>query len=56
MTEKMLKACNIKEIFGTTRADKLQDFNCISYDLFIASLNAFDFDRSYDDLLDECKR
>ena len=52
----MLKARDIKEIFGTTRADTLQGFICISCDLFIASLNAFDFDRSFDDLLDECKK
>ena len=46
MVEKMLSACDKKEVCGAILTDLSKVFDCISHDLLIAKLNAYGFDRN----------
>ena len=46
MVEKMLLACDKKEVCGAILIDLSKAFGCISHDLLIAKLNAYRFDHN----------
>ena len=46
MVEKMLLACDKKEVCEAILTDLSKAFGCISHDLLIAKLNAYGFDHN----------